>query len=146
MGVVPKHVGGVGQYYKSKIDELEIALHEKTENLKRLEAQRNALNNQGEFFSVFVCCCSNTQHRPHAAPVIFECSSDVSANLSRFSAQRKTSTRRPQMHSLATLLFLSLSPSTPRSAQRVRVVARRPTDRQRRDAKSRRRRTKTTRS
>eukprot|EP00455_Lapot_gusevi_P047129 TRINITY_DN6327_c0_g1_i1.p1 TRINITY_DN6327_c0_g1~~TRINITY_DN6327_c0_g1_i1.p1 ORF type:complete len:397 (+),score=92.22 TRINITY_DN6327_c0_g1_i1:57-1247(+) len=35
---------GIKSYYKSKIDELEIIVADKTQNLRRLEAQRNELN------------------------------------------------------------------------------------------------------
>eukprot|EP00245_Coleochaete_scutata_P010820 TRINITY_DN3907_c3_g1_i1.p1 TRINITY_DN3907_c3_g1~~TRINITY_DN3907_c3_g1_i1.p1 ORF type:complete len:397 (-),score=99.95 TRINITY_DN3907_c3_g1_i1:236-1426(-) len=35
---------GLASYYKGKIEELEISLHEKRQNLRRLEAQRNELN------------------------------------------------------------------------------------------------------
>jgi len=37
---------GLSTYYKRKSDELEITLHDKTQNLRRLEAQRNDLNSQ----------------------------------------------------------------------------------------------------
>ncbi len=35
-------------YYQSKLDELEIIIRDKTQNLRRLEAQRNALNTKGK--------------------------------------------------------------------------------------------------
>ncbi|CAO3680172.1 unnamed protein product [Umbelopsis vinacea] len=35
---------GVKQYYQAKIEECELTINEKTQNLRRLEAQRNALN------------------------------------------------------------------------------------------------------
>lgn len=35
---------GIHAFYSSKIDELEVVVREKTENLRRLEAQRNELN------------------------------------------------------------------------------------------------------
>lgn len=38
---------GVAPYYASKIDELEALLRDKTQNLRRLEAQRNELNSKG---------------------------------------------------------------------------------------------------
>ncbi len=38
---------GIRSYYTSKIDELEIVLSEKTQDLRRLEAQRNELNSKG---------------------------------------------------------------------------------------------------
>jgi 26S proteasome regulatory subunit T6 len=43
---------GIATYYQRKIDEHEIILHEKTTNLRRLEAQRNELNARGS-----LCCC-----------------------------------------------------------------------------------------
>lgn len=39
---------GLNDYYKGKIEELEIAVRDKTHNLRRLEAQRNDLNTKGE--------------------------------------------------------------------------------------------------
>lgn len=39
---------GIRSYYQSKLDELELVLRDKTQNLRRLEAQRNALNAKGE--------------------------------------------------------------------------------------------------
>lgn len=39
--------GGLSRYYQSKLDELELIIREKTNNLRRLEAQRNALNTKG---------------------------------------------------------------------------------------------------
>ena len=38
---------GITTYYQRKIDEHEIVLHNKTKNLRRLEAQRNELNARG---------------------------------------------------------------------------------------------------
>lgn len=38
---------GLRGYYKAKIEELEISVRNKTQNLRRLEAQRNELNTQG---------------------------------------------------------------------------------------------------
>ncbi len=38
---------GVAPYYASKIDELEALLRERSQNLRRLEAQRNELNSKG---------------------------------------------------------------------------------------------------
>ncbi|KAI0219726.1 26S proteasome regulatory subunit 8 [Massospora cicadina] len=35
---------GLKSFYQSKIDEYELTIHEKTQNLRRLEAQRNTLN------------------------------------------------------------------------------------------------------
>ena len=44
---------GLRSYYKAKIEEFEIAVRDKTQNLRRLEAQRNELNTKGEFFPSF---------------------------------------------------------------------------------------------
>ena len=38
---------GLKQYYKTKIEELEISTRDKQHNLRRLEAQRNELNTKG---------------------------------------------------------------------------------------------------
>lgn len=38
---------GLNDYYKGKIEELEISVRDKTHNLRRLEAQRNDLNTKG---------------------------------------------------------------------------------------------------
>ena len=40
-------VNGISDYYQGKIDQLEITVREKTENLRRLQAQRNELNSKG---------------------------------------------------------------------------------------------------
>lgn len=39
--------GGIRGYYASKLEELELTLREKEQNLRRLEAQRNVLNTRG---------------------------------------------------------------------------------------------------
>ena len=44
---------GLRAYYKAKIEQLEVALRDKTQNLRRLEAQRNELNGKGAW-GVFV--------------------------------------------------------------------------------------------
>ncbi len=41
--------GGVKSYYQQKIDALEVILQDKTQDLRRQEAQRNELNTQGGF-------------------------------------------------------------------------------------------------
>lgn len=41
--------GGLSRYYQSKLDELELIIREKSNNLRRLEAQRSALNTKGEW-------------------------------------------------------------------------------------------------
>ena len=45
----PKSQGGVTNYFTSKIEEAELLIHSKTQNLRRLEAQRNALNAKGDY-------------------------------------------------------------------------------------------------
>ena len=37
----------IKQYYKAKIEAAELLINQKTQNLRRLEAQRNALNARG---------------------------------------------------------------------------------------------------
>lgn len=39
--------GGIQYYYEQKIDELQRVIHEKTQDKRRLEAQRNELNARG---------------------------------------------------------------------------------------------------
>jgi 26S proteasome regulatory subunit T6 len=39
--------GGIKAYYQAKIEAAEITINHKTQNLRRLEAQRNALNARG---------------------------------------------------------------------------------------------------
>ena len=39
----------IRSYYGSKLEELEVIIREKTQNLARLSAQRNALNTRGTF-------------------------------------------------------------------------------------------------
>lgn len=39
--------GGVKSYYQAKIEVAELTINQKTQNLRRLEAQRNALNARG---------------------------------------------------------------------------------------------------
>lgn len=46
MGVVATG-DGLRAYYKGKIEELEVHLRDKQHNLRRMEAQRNELNNKG---------------------------------------------------------------------------------------------------
>lgn len=40
--------GGLKTYYRNKIEAAEHEITKKTQNLRRLEAQRNALNTRGE--------------------------------------------------------------------------------------------------
>jgi hypothetical protein len=46
---------GVRTYYQSKIDELDLVIRERTQNLQRLKAQRNELNAK-----VRAPCCLST--------------------------------------------------------------------------------------
>ena len=46
---VPTAPGGIKSYYQAKIEAAEITINEKTQNLRRLEAQRNALNARGRW-------------------------------------------------------------------------------------------------
>lgn len=43
----PTPVGGIKSYYQTKIEASELLINQKTQNLRRLEAQRNALNARG---------------------------------------------------------------------------------------------------
>lgn len=49
---------GVKQYYQAKIEECELTINEKTQNLRRLEAQRNALNAKGMTFPMAILIVS----------------------------------------------------------------------------------------
>lgn len=44
----PSQTGGIKPYYQAKIEAAELDINQKTQNLRRLEAQRNALNARGE--------------------------------------------------------------------------------------------------
>ena len=53
---------GIRQYYVQKIEEAENQIRERTQNLKRLEAQRNELNSRGipiHFFEKPIFCLFN---------------------------------------------------------------------------------------
>lgn len=39
--------GGIKNYYRAKNEDLELKVNRKTQNQRRLEAQRNALNTRG---------------------------------------------------------------------------------------------------
>lgn len=43
----PGAPAGIKSYYQAKIEAAEIEINQKTQNLRRLEAQRNALNARG---------------------------------------------------------------------------------------------------
>jgi len=44
----PTDTHGVESYYQQKLDEIDLSIRERTENLQRLRAQRNELNSKGE--------------------------------------------------------------------------------------------------
>ena len=44
----PATPGGIKSYYQAKIEAAELTINRKTQNLRRLEAQRNALNARGK--------------------------------------------------------------------------------------------------
>lgn len=46
-GANADHDAGIRAYYLSKIDELELVVRERTQNLQRLKAQRNEWNAKG---------------------------------------------------------------------------------------------------
>ena len=52
-GTLPIAPGGIKSYYQAKIEAAEILINQKTQNLRRLEAQRNALNARGLHGSPF---------------------------------------------------------------------------------------------
>lgn len=43
---------GLKSYYQAKIESAELLINQKTQNLRRLEAQRNALNARGMYASI----------------------------------------------------------------------------------------------
>ena len=43
----PTAPAGIKSYYQAKIEAAELTINQKTQNLRRLEAQRNALNARG---------------------------------------------------------------------------------------------------
>ena len=60
--VAPANPGGIKSYYQAKIEAAELTINRKTQNLRRLEAQRNALNARGmhnyedQFRSYLIYC------------------------------------------------------------------------------------------
>jgi hypothetical protein len=49
----PTYPGGIKAYYQAKIESAEMTINERTQNLRRLEAQRNALNARGTHYSSY---------------------------------------------------------------------------------------------
>ena len=47
----PSPATGLKAYYQAKIEAAELEINQKTQNLRRLEAQRNALNARGAYVS-----------------------------------------------------------------------------------------------
>lgn len=45
---------GLKQYYVTKVEELQLIVNEKTQNLRRLQAQRNELNAKGNKLILFI--------------------------------------------------------------------------------------------
>lgn len=54
--------GGISTYFQSKIEEYETLITTRTQNLRRLEAQRNTLNARGEHSYMVYCHCHATSH------------------------------------------------------------------------------------
>lgn len=48
--------GGLKFFYRGKIEEAELTINERTQNLRRLEAQRNALNAKGKCEAIKGVC------------------------------------------------------------------------------------------
>lgn len=53
MAVVTRTPAGIKSYYQTKIESAELTINQKTQNLRRLEAQRNALNARGAVYFYF---------------------------------------------------------------------------------------------
>src|SRR5258708_31774379 len=52
----PAYPGGIKAYYQAKIEATELTINERTQNLRRLEAQRNALNARGTHLGLRGTC------------------------------------------------------------------------------------------
>jgi 26S proteasome regulatory subunit T6 len=54
---------GIKSYYQAKIEECEIVMNEKSQDLRRLEAQRNALNAKGKINILpLIYLCNKTKY------------------------------------------------------------------------------------
>ena len=51
---LPIAPGGIKSYYQAKIEAAENLINQKTQNLRRLEAQRNALNARGKSLQIMI--------------------------------------------------------------------------------------------
>lgn len=60
--------GELKAYYQSKIESAELTINQKTQNLRRLEAQRNALNARG----APPVCAAHTVAKPPAVRLLRE--------------------------------------------------------------------------
>lgn len=58
---------GVKPYYQAKIEECELVINEKSQDLRRLEAQRNALNAKGITTTAIILCRIQSDHRVNAS-------------------------------------------------------------------------------
>jgi len=56
MEIDEKNIKGEGfkPYYITKIEELQLIVAEKSQNLRRLQAQRNELNAKGAYFDLMI--------------------------------------------------------------------------------------------
>jgi hypothetical protein len=59
----PTAPGGIKLYYQAKIEAAEITINRKTQNLRRLEAQRNALNARGSYKIAVMPSPSHNMHQ-----------------------------------------------------------------------------------
>lgn len=60
--------GGIKQYYQAKIEECELVINDKSQDLRRLEAQRNALNTKG---NMIIFSTTDNLYRLLTFPLLF---------------------------------------------------------------------------
>lgn len=53
MEIDPPRGEGFRSYYIQKIEELQLIVNEKSQNLRRLQAQRNELNAKGNYYNIY---------------------------------------------------------------------------------------------